>query len=502
MSTLRGRLFVFGVLIVAAAGVCAPGCARQEEVQTPATLRIGVGVPTQPTQDTGAPIVIRLLTSEAWVTNRSDGRPGERIATSWTWNDSRTTLRLKLRPDIYFHDGERLTPEIAAQALRLTQKNAVREALSFLNVTSIDVSGPDSVDLKLSEYNAFIVPDLSAITVRKPGNDAIATGPFRLVSRTEQGATLAAFPQYYRGRPGLDSIEIITYPTQRNAWTAMMRGNIDMLHEVSRDAAEFVQAESTVRAYSFPRPYYMPLVFNVRHPILKRAAVRQAINEALDRTALVRDAMSGRGRPADGPIFPQHWSYTPPTQPFVFDPASARARLDAANLPLRSAAGTGPVRFSFTCLVFADDARFDRLAVLVQKQLADVGIEMKLQAVPLTQMAQRAAKGDFDAFIFEMAGRSLSWVYQFWRSQGGINNSGYTAADQILDKIRGARSEEETREYVAELERIMHDDPPAAFLVWQETARAVSTKFYVAPEENRDIMASLWQWRPAKQALK
>ena len=461
-----------------------------------------MGVPTQATPDTGAPIVIRLLTSEAWVTNRPDGRQGERIATSWTWDESRTTLHLKLRPDIYFHDGEKLTPELAAQALRLTKKNAVREALSFLNVTSIDVSGPDSVDLKLSEYNAFIVPDLAAVTVKKPGNEAIATGPFRVVSRSEQGATLAAFPQYYRGRPGLDAIEIITYPTQRNAWSAMMRGDIDMLHEVSRDAAEFVQAESTVRAYSFPRPYYVPLVFNVRHPILKRADVRQAINEALDRAALVRDAMSGRGRPADGPIFPQHWSYTPPKQPFGFDPVSARAKLDAAGLPLKSAAGTGPVRFTFTCLVFAEDTRFDRLAVLVQKELADVGIEMKLQAVPLKELAGRAAKGDFDAFIFEMAGRSLSWVYQFWRSQGGINNSGYTAADEILDRIRGAHSEEETREYVAELERVMHVDPPAAFLVWQETARAVSTKFDVAAEENRDIMASLWQWRPVRQASK
>src|SRR6185369_8402130 len=127
--TSRGRLLLFCTLIVVAAGVCAPGCARPKQAEIPARLRIGVGVPTQATPDTGAPIVIRLLTSEAWVTNRPDGRQGERIATSWTWDESRTTLHLKLRPDIYFHDGEKLTPELAAQALRLTKKNAVREAL-------------------------------------------------------------------------------------------------------------------------------------------------------------------------------------------------------------------------------------------------------------------------------------------------------------------------------------------------------------------------------------
>jgi hypothetical protein len=43
----------------------------------------------------------------------------------------------------------------------------------------------------------------------------------------------------------------------------------------------------------------------------------------------------------------------------------------------------------------------------------------------------------------------------------------------------------------------MHDDPPAAFLAWQATSRAVSTKFDVAPEENRDIITNAWLWRPA-----
>ena len=58
-------------------------------------------------------------------------------------------------------------------------------------------------------------------------------------------------------------------------------------------------------------------MFHVRHPILKRAEVRIAINQALDRVALVRDGMNGRGRPADGPIWPQHWAYTPDREAFV-----------------------------------------------------------------------------------------------------------------------------------------------------------------------------------------
>jgi peptide/nickel transport system substrate-binding protein len=279
-----------------------------------------------------------------------------------------------------------------------------------------------------------------------------------------------------------------------------MRDEVDMLHEVSRDAAQFVEAETTVTSYTFPRPYYIPLVFNVRHPVLKNPEVRKALNEAIDKATLVRDGMKGRGRPADGPVPPEHWAYSPPAQPFAFSPAAARERLDAAGFKTRAhrADRTASARFSFTCLVFSDDTRFERLAMLVQKQLADVGVDMILEPLPLRTLVGRLGKGDFDAFLFELVGNSLSWAYEWWHhNPEGRFNSGYRAADAILDTIRTAREEDEVRAAVAQLATILHSDPPAVFIAWQASSRAVSTKFEVAAERNRDIVANLWQWRPA-----
>ena len=462
-------------------------------------MRIGVGAPQGRIAGTGADAFVRVLMSDPWLTNRPDGRQTERVATNWEWDNAGTTLRLTLRHDVYFHDGTLLTPEIAAQALQATAANPRQEALSFTSVESIAPSGPDSVDIKLKERNAFVLTDLSGVLVVKPGQRDIGTGPFQLVQRNGQDAALSAFNRYYRGKPGLTGIDVTNYATQRKAWTALMRGDVDMLHEVSRDVADIVESESTVKSYAFPRPYYIPLVFNVRNTVLKNVEVRKAINEALDREALVRDGMSGKGRPADGPIWPQHWAYAPPTEPFRYDPRSALARLDRAGFRAKpTPAGAVPSRLSFTCLVFADDTRFDRLAILIQKQLADVGIEMRL--LPLTQqeLGPRLAKGDFDAFLFEMAGRSLSWVYEFWRShEGSRNNTGYRAADAVLDQIKSVTSDEDTRAAVKELDRVLHADPPAVFIAWQETSRAVSAKFDVGAEDNRDVLANLWQWRPA-----
>jgi peptide/nickel transport system substrate-binding protein len=488
------------VAIVAAAGVCAPGCARRDITPGPATMRIGVGVPRDAGKSSGASFVIQAFTTETWLSMLFDGRQAERLVTQWEWDGPHTTLTLTLRTDVYFHDGTLLTPEIAVAALRPSLVDAGLP--SATSIKSVSAAGSHTVKVELTAPNSFLLPDLSLASVSLPTSAKIGTGPFQIDAEKPEQTVLKAFPKYYRGAPRLSRIDVNTYPTQRNAWAALMRGEVDMLHEVSRDAAEFVEAETTVNAFSFPRPYYIPLVFNMRHQVLKRAGVRIAINEALDRAAIVRYGMRGHGAPAEGPIWPQHWAYPGSPASFPFDPKSARTRLDAAGLTVRPDAEGTLKRFSFSCLMFANDTRFDRLAVMVQKQLADVGIDMKLVPLPQKELVQRLAKGEFDAFIFEMAGRSLSWTYMFWRSQQGRNNSGYVAADQVLDRMRAATSEEEVKMASAELARILHEDPPAAFLAWQKTSRAVSTGFDVAAENNRDIFTSIWQWRRAPDARK
>jgi peptide/nickel transport system substrate-binding protein len=330
-----------------------------------------------------------------------------------------------------------------------------------------------------------------------PGHTGIGTGPFQLVQSGEH-SVLQAFDKYYKGRPTLDTVAVDFFPTQRKAWTAMLRGELGMLYDVSGDAAEFVERETTVRTYTFPRSYYIPFVFNVRHPALQNKEVRRAINEALDRRALIADGLRGRGTTADGPIWPGHWAYTESSERFAFNPDTARLRLDKAGFPVRSADRDHmPSRFSFTCLVLGD-SRFERLSLLLQKQLAEVGIDLRLTPVTVDELRTRAQKGDFDAFLFEMAGRSLSWVYAFWHSptDAPLIDTGYRAGDAILDRIRRAPTEDEIRHGVADLMRVFHDDPPAAFIAWQVTSRAVSTSLDVSAEPDRDIFTNVRLWRP------
>ncbi|HTI37590.1 MAG TPA: ABC transporter substrate-binding protein [Vicinamibacterales bacterium] len=486
-------------LVVLSALPALSACSRTDE-RTPhvSALRIGVPVPPSAGGASGVPNVIGLLTTESLIINTTDGRPAERLAKSWAWNADHTVLHIELRQGVLFHDGTPLTPDVVADSVR--RAVADQNGLALASVKRIETT-PAGIDIVLPAPDTFLLDDLGVLPITRPDTPAVGTGPYKLLN-SGATATLAAFDKYYKGTPNIQSITVSSYPTQRNAWAALMRSDIDMLQEVSPEALDFVAAESAVRAYSFPKPYYYVLAFNVRHPILSNVEVRRAINEAIDKNGIVAEGLHGRARPASDPIWPEFWAASP-EKGIQFDPVAADRRLESAGYTVKPGDATHPPgRIRINCLVWADDSRLTRTALMLQKQLDAVGINLVLQPVPLKQLVPQIRTGQFDMFLFEMANaRTLSFVYMFWHSPRSdaptFNFTGYTAADASLDAIRAATSDDEIRKQTAALQDVFASDPPAVFLAWQTMTRAVSTKFTVPPQPARDIIYSIWQWKPS-----
>jgi peptide/nickel transport system substrate-binding protein len=482
----------------AVAVVIVSGCGRSRHVAAGnATVRIAAAFPTLTSPDLGLSALVNGLAKDALLAYSPDGHILANLAESWNWDETRTRVRLRIRDNVLFHNGYPLTADLVAKSLKLSV--AAGPYTSFTGVESVSAVDNSTLEIRLHQPDVFLLPDLASVPIEFPGNRQIGAGPFRIAERSGNRTTLRAFDKYYRGSPAISAIEIQVYPTQRNAWAAMLRGDADMLHEVSRDAVDFVEEETRVKTFTFPRAYYVVLAFNVRNPQLKDPAVRRAINLAIDRRLIVSEGLRGRGKPADGPVWPEHWAYTAPRHPFVYDPDAARSQLEAAHFPVRTdAAGSMPKRFSFRCMVWSEDSRFDRTALLLQKELYDIGIDMRLEPVSLSDMGTRSATGDFDAFLFEMvSGKDLGWVYAFWHSPTGkaLIDTGYRGADAILDNMRRATSDEDLRKETAALDDLLTVDPPAAFIAWQAQSRAVSKRVLVPADPNRDILASARLWR-------
>jgi ABC-type transport system substrate-binding protein len=320
-------------------------------------------------------------------------------------------------------------------------------------------------------------------------------GPFRLDARTPGKATLGRFDGYFRGRSAVAGITVAEFPSQREAWSAMLRGDVDVLYDVAPDAFEFVKESPNAHIASYLRPYVIALVFNARNPRLGRRDVRRALNQAIDRRAVIEAVAGGRGVPAVDPIWPNHWARDAAAPAFTFDAQAARAALDAAGLRRAPGPRPGP-RFTFTCLVQADP-RYERLALLIQRQLYGVDIDMRLEALPISEFPARVSAGRYDAFLGELiATQGLAFTYLLWHSTPeSFIRPGYAGADGALDRIRAARTDDETRAAVHALQRTMHDDPPAAFLYWAQTSRAVSRRFLLPPGDDVDIIRSIDRWQ-------
>lgn len=493
---------------IALTGVCLQGCGGQGRAtagqQPPFVLRLGAALPPPGVPGTGVPALVGGLYAETALGLDRNGRVQARLFQKWEWQKDGTVLRLTLPPGIRFHDNTELTPEIAARILR--ERFARRDGLTFEAVTDVRVQD-QFVDILLARPEPLLPDDLVEVSFTTGPRGTIGTGPFMLEDGkppTKEGGRVRAFRSYRHGAPKLDAVEVRGYPSLRAAWTAMMRGDIDMLHEVSSDAAHFVEAESSVLTYPFVRPFTYFVAFNMRHPVLRRREVRQALSQAIDRPAMIRDAMNGRGEVADSPVWKHHWAYSTAQRAYQFNPEAATLRLDAAglSLPEQGSAGRMPSRFRFKCLLFSNDSRFERIALVLQKQLYDIGVDMEIEPVQLNEMVTRVQKGDFDAFMLEViSGRSIGWTYRIWRSRPnpapGKFNNGYTAADTALERVRYAATENEIRSAVSEVQRVFYEDPPALFLAWPTPSRAVSTEVSVPPEPNSDVFGRIARFERA-----
>jgi peptide/nickel transport system substrate-binding protein len=447
--------------------------------QTDSVLRVGVGGLSQVSPQAGLRQLVANLSIEGLVNLTEDGRPRPWLVESWITAPDSLSVILQLQKKARFHDGTPVTASIVAQALQQILPSQMGPA--YEDVDRIVPLDDSRVQIQLRQPSTLLIEALET-SLQKPGAKNISTGPYMVSGSATE---LRANTTYYLGSPTISRIALTPFPSVRAAWAELLRGNLDMLYEVNMDALDSLQASSNVSVFSFVRHYQYVLMFGAHSPNLKDPEIRRELNAAIDREAVIRQALNGHGIPSSGPIPPRHWALDASAPKLSFDP-----RL-AANLSRR--------RLRFTCLVPADSV-YERIALVLKQQLAAVSVDMRVEEKTQDELIQAGRDNNFDAILIDViSGPSVFRSYRHLYSKVPFipKPIGSPQIDAALDRIRHASSDDDYRKAVTDFQRTIVADPPELFLAWGERARAVSRRFDVpVPEDGRDILSTLRLWRP------
>jgi len=467
------------------------------------TLTIGLPVQTGVDPLHGASQAARLLSFEGLTFLTRDGRAQPKLAESLSESTDGLIWTVRLRKNAFFHDGTRVDSAAVKESLERSLKGADRDRSPGLSdITAIEAPDAETLLITLRNRSRFLLDDLT-VAVSKSGaqGGVVGTGPFVMGQAANNELVMTALPNYYRGKPTIDRIVWKSYPAVRTAWAAMMRGEIDFLYEVPPEAVEFIQAEDSVKVFSFLRNYVYLVVLNAKRKPFDQWQVRRALNYAVNRETLIARALSKQGQAASGPVWPLHWAFDSTVPGYSYDPPKSTALMDVAGIPGikdHRAETRAPSRIRFTCLVPENFAVWERMALIVQRDLADIGVDMQLVSVPFETFNQRISLGDYDAVIMELiVGNTASRPFTFWSSRSTQNFWGFknNELDRALDDLRSAPDDTQYRSAFRQVQMQSLEDPPAIFMALGQVTRAVSNRFQVVAPPNTDILPSIPDWQ-------
>jgi peptide/nickel transport system substrate-binding protein len=476
-------------------GMAVAGSCRNTGGPQPAAsstvLRIGTAQLSATNPLAGLRQLIQNLSVEGLALPGEDGRMQPRLAEGWTPSNDGRSLMIKLRPNAKFHDGSPVDAKTVVTLLSESLRSSMGPV--FSDVEHVRASGTDALEIGFRRASPLLLESLET-QIQKPGGAGVGTGAF--VAAPNSMTEMRANADYYLGRPVVDSIHVESYPSVRTAWAEMLRGRIDFLWEVGADALDSMEKSSTVSVFTFTRRYQFVIVLNQGSPVMRSPEIRQALNQGIDRGAVVRNALNSYGVASSGPIWPRYWALPPELPKFEFDPKTAAAAVSRATHTTAGKPGT----VHFTCLVPPGTVN-ERIAIEVKRQLASVGIDMAVEEISQDQIGQRTTRKEYDAALIEfISGPTLFRPYLIWHSNTPLNWAGWGNAtvDTALDRVRDATSEDQYRRAVGGLQQAFMDDPPAIFLAWSVRARAVSNRFVVPPPKaGLDVMSTFRVWKPA-----
>ena len=343
------------------------------------------------------------------------------LATAWTVSDDGLSVTLTLREGTKFSDGKPITAEDVKWSLDRARnpKNGAWNSL-VASIGEVVVQDPKTVVLKLqhpdpaitaalSTFNTGIMPKAAFEATPGATDDEkarafaehpIGSGPFAF-DKWERGSSmrLVRNPYYWKAGedgkplPYLDAVDFEIIPDDATRILKLQSGELDGAEFIPYARVAELQADPDLQMQLYPSTRVQYIVTNVRPKLadgsdnpLAKEKVRQALNYAIDKDAIIQIVTHGIGKPQTSYMASTTLYHTGDTPLYPVDAAKAKQLLTEAGYP-----------DGFSTSVMALPGNQDQLGIgaAVQQMWAAVGVKLEIDQVDNATLTDRYRKGNF-----------------------------------------------------------------------------------------------------------
>lgn len=171
-----------------------------------------------------------------------------------------------------------------------------------------------------------------AKTPEKLDSAPIGTGPFEFVSYQKDSAVrYKAFENYWQGKAKIDRLVFSITPDASVRYAKLQKGECHAAPYPNPADIAKLKADSNITLLTKPGLNVGYLNFNVQKAPFDNVKVRQALNYAVNKDAIIESVYQGAGQVAKNPIPPTMWSYNDEVKDYAYDPEKAKALLKEAG---------------------------------------------------------------------------------------------------------------------------------------------------------------------------
>jgi len=418
------------------------------------------------------------------------------LAEEWTISDDGLTYTFELRDGVTFHDGTALT----ADAVKFNFDRMLDDdhpyhdtgpfplSFFFSAIDTVEAVDEDTVKFTLKNPYAPFLSNLAYPTglivspdaVKEHGKDfgrnPSGTGPFRFAEwEANAKVVVTRNDDYWGSAPSLEAVVFRPITDANTRVAEMLSGGIDMMVEIPPDSVAQFDGNG-FNLYEQAGPHVWFLILNAKEGPFQDRRVRQAVNYAIDKKALVDNVLQGTAEIAAGPTPPAFaWAYNESLQPYPHNVDKAKE--------LIAEAGAEGAELTFY-VTEGGSGMLDPvpMAAAIQADLAKVGFKVKIETYEWNTFLGKVNPGlEGKADMAEMAWMTndpdtlpyLALRTDAFPDKGGFNSGYYSnpKVDELLNAARSSTDQAERARLYKEMQEIVHEDAPWVFVAnWKQNA--------------------------------